>query len=123
MQNGWWVHDNLVVVNNRRWGVHYEHSPKGLPDDQTVASPKAPRECILVAGNGADARGGVSLNDAQNGTVRANTFGPVTVAGALATPTSIGALTSLLAGTGEGVHPRGHGVSIADAGAAGAMTL
>jgi len=81
MQNGWWVHHNLVVVNNRRWGVRYEHSPKGLLDGQTVASSKALIECNLVANNGADARGGVSFHDAQNGTVRANAFGPMTVAG------------------------------------------
>ena len=80
MQNGWWVHDNLVV-NNRRWGIRYEHSPKWLPDNQTVTNTNALIERNLVAGNGADNRGGVSVHDAQNGTVKNNTFGPMSVAG------------------------------------------
>jgi hypothetical protein len=68
--NGFWVHDNLLV-DNARAGVRYEHS-----------ATSALIENNEIHGNSYAAnRGGVSIRDAQNATIRNNVFGPATIAG------------------------------------------
>jgi hypothetical protein len=74
--NGAWFHHNLIV-NNARWGLRYEISPivaSGVHSSQ----PTFLAENNEVHGNG---HGGASMADAQNGTFRANIFGPATIAG------------------------------------------
>jgi hypothetical protein len=74
--NGAWFHHNLIV-NNARWGMRYEISPivaSGVHSSQ----PTFLAENNEVHGNGL---GGSSMVDAQNGTFRANIFGPTTIAG------------------------------------------
>jgi hypothetical protein len=74
--NGAWFHHNLVV-NNANWGLRYEFSPivaSGVHSSQ----PTFLAENNQIHGNGA---GGTSMVDAQNGTFRANIFGPTTIAG------------------------------------------
>jgi hypothetical protein len=68
--NGFWVHDNLVVDNDRA-GIRYENS--------TNAALIAYNE---VHGNsyGDVNRGGISVRDAQNATIQNNRFGAVTIA-------------------------------------------
>jgi hypothetical protein len=73
--NGAWFHHNLVV-NNARWGIRYEFSPivaSGVHSSQ----PTFLAENNEVHGNGL---GGASMVDAQNGTFRANVFGPTMIA-------------------------------------------
>jgi hypothetical protein len=68
--NGFWAHDN-VLVNNGRAGVRYE-------DSATTAL----IENNEIHGNSKGAvKGGVSIRDSQNATVRNNVFGPATIAG------------------------------------------
>ena len=76
MRNGWYQHDNLIV-NNGRAGIRYEFAPM-LGDDARSNQPTALIEGNRLAGND---WGGVDVHDAQNATVRDNTFGPMTVAG------------------------------------------
>ena len=76
MPNGWYQHDNLVV-NNGRAGIRYEFSPM-VGDGVLLQEPTALIEGNRLAGN---EFGGVDVEDAQNATVRNNTFGPMTVAG------------------------------------------
>ena len=74
--NGAWFHHNLIV-NNANWGLRYEFSPivaSGVHSSQ----PTFLAENNEIHGNGA---GGASMVDAQNGTFRANIFGPTTIAG------------------------------------------
>jgi hypothetical protein len=74
--NGAWFHHNLIV-NNARWGLRYEFSPivaSGVHSSQ----PTFLAENNEVHGNGL---GGASMVDAQNGTFRANIFGPTTMEG------------------------------------------
>ena len=67
--NGFWVHHN-VLVDNGRAGVRYEHSPT-----------TALIENNEIHGNSKEAaRGGVSIRDSQNATVRDNVFGPANIA-------------------------------------------
>src|ERR671910_1828732 len=67
---GFYVHHNLVV-DNWRAGIRYENSKNA-----------ALIEYNEVHGNSYKAkRGGVSVHDAQNATVRYNVFGPATIAG------------------------------------------
>jgi hypothetical protein len=73
--HGFWVHDNLVV-NNGRAGVRYEFAP--IDEGAGLPHPSALVEGNLLAGNG---WGGVDVHEAQNATIRDNTFGPMTVAG------------------------------------------
>ena len=82
MPNGFWVHDNLLV-NNGRWGVHYEHSPMGLATGVHRSQPSALIESNEIHGNGHNGAiyGGASMSDAQNATFRNNFFGPKTIAG------------------------------------------
>src|SRR5918995_843925 len=70
MLPGFYVHHNLVV-DNWRAGIRYENSKNA-----------ALIEYNEVHGNSYKAkRGGVSVHDAQNATVRYNVFGPATIAG------------------------------------------
>ena len=63
-----WVHDS-VVVNNDRAGIRYENSPN-----------QALFENNEVHGNGrTEHRGGIDIRDSQNATVEANKFGPATI--------------------------------------------
>lgn len=85
MTNGFWAHHNLVV-NNRRFGIRYENSPRffdgGGQDDRVDTRITALVEHNAVHGNGAlDNRHGISMHDAQNGTFRNNRFGAATIAG------------------------------------------
>jgi hypothetical protein len=74
---GTWFHHNLVV-DNGRWGLRFEYSPRNAAEGQHLSSPSFLAEHNLVAGNGS---GGASHLDAQNGTWRSNVFGPQTVGG------------------------------------------
>lgn len=80
MPYGFWAHHNLLV-NNGRWGVRYEHSPK------VASGVRRARPTALVAeneihGNGRnDKYGGASAHDSQNATFLNNVFGPKMVAG------------------------------------------
>jgi hypothetical protein len=82
MPNGFWVHHNLVVNNNRS-GIRYEHSPKGLASGVHRSQPTALIENNEVHGNGYHGPywAGISMHDAQNGTLRNNYFGPKTIGG------------------------------------------
>jgi parallel beta-helix repeat protein len=67
--NGFWVHHNLVV-NNRRAGIRFER----------VGDVSSAGEALIenneVHGNSIDEkRGGISVRDAQNATIRNNRFG------------------------------------------------
>jgi parallel beta-helix repeat protein len=67
--NGFWVHHNLVV-NNRRAGIRFER----VGDVSTAG--EALIEYNEVHGNSIDEnRGGISVRDAQNATIRNNRFG------------------------------------------------
>jgi hypothetical protein len=81
MPNGFWVHHNLVA-NNGRSGIRYEYSPivaSGVHRSQ----PTALIENNEVHGNGTQGThyAGISMHDAQNGTIRNNFFGPKTIGG------------------------------------------
>jgi hypothetical protein len=82
MPNGFWVHHNLVV-NNGRSGIRYEHSPQGLDPGVHRSQPTALIENNEVHGNGYHGPywAGISMHDAQNGTLRNNFFGPKTIGG------------------------------------------
>jgi hypothetical protein len=68
--NGFWVHHNLVVDNDRA-GIRYENSTNAALIENNE-----------VHGNSYEAkRGGVSVHDAQNARVEDNVFGPATIAG------------------------------------------
>jgi hypothetical protein len=79
--NGFWVHDNLVVDNGRS-GIRYENvgsnGGEALIEDNEVH------------GNsyGDAERGGISVRDAQNATIRNNRFGEVTIDGVRYPPNS-----------------------------------
>jgi hypothetical protein len=79
LNNGFWVHDNLIVDNWHN-GVRYENSPKDGDEDE---DPEALIEDNLVHGNDLRSdgghRGGIVVNSAQNATVRDNRFGRAVV--------------------------------------------
>jgi hypothetical protein len=64
LDDGFWVHDSVVVKSDRA-GIRYENSAnEALIEDNELH------------GNGAiERRGGVDIRDAQNALVRNNTFG------------------------------------------------
>ena len=74
--NGFWVHHNLLV-NNDRYGVRYEYSPR-VASGTRASQPSALVENNEIHGNG---YGGTSMQDAQNGVFRYNTFGQATIDG------------------------------------------
>ena len=79
--SGAWFHDNLVV-NNGRWGIRYEYSARLSDPNLHLSQPSFMAEDNVMAGNGAvGSRGGASIHDAQNGTIRNNRFEPVTING------------------------------------------
>jgi hypothetical protein len=67
--NGFWVHDNLVV-NNGRAGIRFENVGGSNASEALI-------ENNDVGGNsfGDVKRGGISVRDAQNATIRNNRFG------------------------------------------------
>jgi hypothetical protein len=66
--NGFWVHDS-VVVNSGRAGIRYENSPN-----------QALFENNEIHGNGQkEWRGGIDIRDSQHATVHYNNFGPATI--------------------------------------------
>src|SRR5918912_1317592 len=79
--NGFWVHDNLVVHNGRA-GIRYENV--GSNGGEALI------EGHEVHGNsyGDAERGGISVRDAQNATIRNNRFGEVTIDGVRYPPNS-----------------------------------
>jgi hypothetical protein len=81
--NGFWVHDNLVV-NNGRAGIRFERV------GQVSTAGEALIENNEVHGNsyGDAERGGISVRDAQNATIRNNRFGEVTIDGVRYPPNS-----------------------------------
>ncbi len=80
--NGFWVHDNLVV-NNGRAGIRFENVGGSNGGEALI-------EYNEVHGNSPDAkRGGISVRDAQNATIRNNRFGAVTIAGVSYPPNSL----------------------------------
>ncbi len=68
--NGFWAHHN-VVVNNARGGIRVENSPTTALIEENE----------IHGNSGGAARGGVSIRDSQDATVRNNVFGPATIAG------------------------------------------
>src|ERR687897_3582748 len=80
-ENGFWVHDNLVV-DNARSGVRFESSPNNLATGVHTSEPTALIEGNEVHGNSyGENRGGISAADTQNALIRANVFGAKTIAG------------------------------------------
>ena len=81
--NGFWVHDNLVVDNGRA-GIRFERV------GQVSNAGEALIENNEVHGNsyGDAERGGISVRDAQNATIRNNRFGEVTIDGVRYPPNS-----------------------------------
>jgi LPXTG-motif cell wall-anchored protein len=79
--NGFWVHDNLVV-NNGRAGIRFENVGGSNAGEALIENNE-------VHGNSPDAaRGGISVRDAQNATLRNNRFGAATIAGVVYPPNS-----------------------------------
>ena len=67
-ENGFWVHDS-VVVDNGRAGIRYENSPS-----------EALFEHNEIHGNGTqERRGGIDIRDSQNAQVLNNRFGPADI--------------------------------------------
>src|ERR671910_1248854 len=81
--NGFWVHDNLVVDNGRA-GIRFENV------GQVSTAGGALIEDNEVHGNsyGDAERGGISVRDDQNATIRNNRFGEVTIDGVRYPPNS-----------------------------------
>ncbi len=81
--NGFWVHHNLVVDNGRA-GIRFERV------GQVSTAGEALIENNEVHGNsyGDAERGGISVRDAQNATIRNNRFGEVTIDGVRYPPNS-----------------------------------
>jgi Right handed beta helix region len=73
--NGFWVHDNLVVRNGRA-GIRFEEV------GEVSTAGEALIENNEVHDNSFDAnRGGISVRDAQNATIKNNHFGDVIIGG------------------------------------------
>jgi hypothetical protein len=73
--NGFWIHDNLVV-NNDRAGIRFERV------GDVADAGEALIENNEVHGNSLRvSRGGIDIRDAQNALVRNNVFGAKTIAG------------------------------------------
>jgi hypothetical protein len=72
--NGFWVHHNLLV-NNDRYGVRYEYSPR-VARGVHASQPSALIENNEIHANG---YGGTAMQDAQNGVFRYNDFGPAII--------------------------------------------
>jgi hypothetical protein len=84
--NGFWVHDNLVV-NNDRAGIRFERV-----GDVSNAG-EALIEDNEVHGNSAgENRGGISVRDAQNARIRHNRFGRVAIGGVTYDPNARSAI-------------------------------
>src|ERR671916_2571807 len=80
--NGFWIHDNLVV-NNGRSGIRFEEVG-GVP-----TAGEALIENNEVHDNSLHAnRGGISVRDAQDATIRNNHFGAATIGGVAYLPNS-----------------------------------
>ena len=80
-QNGYWVHDNLVVDNGRS-GIRYESSPTDLAPGVHQSQSTALIEDNEVHGNSYNEdKGGISARDTQNALIRNNVFGAKTIAG------------------------------------------
>jgi parallel beta-helix repeat protein len=80
--NGFWVHDNLVVRNGRA-GIRFEEV------GQVSTAGEALIENNEVHDNSFDAnRGGISVRDAQNATIKNNRFGAATIEGVAYLPNS-----------------------------------
>jgi hypothetical protein len=80
--NGFWVHDNLVV-NNDRAGICFDRV------GEVADAGEALIENNEVHGNSPDAvRGSISVRDAQNATIQNNSFGAATIAGVAYPPNS-----------------------------------
>src|SRR5688572_25804741 len=80
--NGFWVHNNLVV-NNGRAGLRFENVGGSNAGEALIENNE-------VHGNsyGDVERGGISVRDAQNATIRNNRFGEVTIDGVRYPPNS-----------------------------------
>jgi hypothetical protein len=80
--NGFWVHDNLVVDNGRA-GIRFESVGGSNAGEALIANNE-------VHGNsyGDAERGGISVRDAQNATIRNNRFGEVIIDGVRYPPNS-----------------------------------
>ena len=80
--NGFWIHDNLVV-NNDRAGIRFERV------GDVADAGEALIENNEVHGNSTAApRGGISVRDAQNAIIQNNRFGAATIAGIAYAPNS-----------------------------------
>ncbi len=84
--NGFWVHHNLVVDNDRA-GIRFER----VGDVSTAG--EALIENNEVHGNSThENRGGISVRDAQNATIQNNRFGKVTIGGVTYDPNARAAI-------------------------------
>ena len=92
---GTWIHD-CVSVDNGRKGFRLEFSPKNAATDQHLNQPGFVLENSRAAGNGDE---GASVRDAQNATIRGNTFGAQTIGGV-----SYGNNGNLSGGATDGVN-------------------
>ncbi len=88
--NGFWVHDNLVV-NNGRAGIRFENVGGSNAGEALI-------ENNDVGGNsfGDVKRGGISVRDAQNATIRNNRFG---------TPHNSGNVAKIASDSGRSSRP------------------
>ncbi len=90
MANGFWVHHNLVV-NNDRAGIRVENSPT-----------RALIENNHVHGNSYhEKRGGVSIRDSQNVLVRNNVFGAATMVAGVSYPNNADRVAAVASDSGR----------------------
>jgi parallel beta-helix repeat protein len=80
--NGFWPHHNLIAGEGR-FGIRYEHSPAYLDPGVYVPDAPATQPNATIEHNELhdNAYGGFAMHDAQNGVVRNNSFGAVTLEG------------------------------------------
>jgi Bacterial Ig-like domain len=97
MPNGFWVHDNLVV-NNGRAGIRWENVGGSTAGEALIENNE-------VHSNSPDAnRGGISVRDAENATIQANTFGGATIASVSYGPNS-GSIAIIASDSGQAGRP------------------
>src|SRR5918999_1535253 len=97
MPNGFWVHHNLVV-NNGRAGIRWENVGGSTAGEALIENNE-------VHSNSPDAnRGGISVRDAENATIQANTFGSATIASVSYGPNS-GGIAIIASDSGQAGRP------------------
>ena len=107
--NGFWIHDNLVVDNDRA-GIRYEKV------GDTPTSGEALIENNEVHGNSTGDKGGlggIDIRDAQDALVRNNVFGETTIAG-VSYPTNDAKLAIRASDSGRSDRPDLRNIDIVD---------